>query len=204
MKMTNKLAVLLVAAFAAARGFSAPRVPQNHVPAVLGKDVRPIYPEAAKRANIALLNAPGAIPAAEWPLVSTYAASRLTLNIWTNETDKTVIRVYFLRGEPKEGILAAPGKWAKVDVAMVESDNPDVKTLRDRRAKLILRALAFACGGGQTMEPVCSMFYGAQSLKGMDRTNITLSPMCYFPMSEFLNRLDDSGELTTFAEPDGE
>ena len=33
------------------------------------------------------------------------------------------------------------------------------------------------------------MFYGAQTVEGMDKTNITLAPMCYFPMLEILRQI---------------
>ncbi len=49
-----------------------------------------------------------------------------------------------------------------------------------------MKGIATACGGGNTLESFCSMFYGAQTPEGMDRTNIAIAPMCYFPMLETL------------------
>lgn len=191
---------------AANLGAAAPRMSQNHVPASL-EGVRLFSPKAASRNHIALVNVGGAIPEEDWRLAATYAASRLQLNLWTNAiaasaTDRLLadpaavgrvlgnehakVGVFFERRGAGCGILAAPGAWCVVDVSSLTRDAPDKQTLRDRYAKMILKGLAAAAGGGATLEPFCSMFYGAQTLSGMDRTNIALAPMCYFPMIEIL------------------
>lgn len=192
------LATSVALVFSGVLALSAAPVKQ-HVPDKLD-GLRPFSPKAAEHNHIALINAPDAIPTSEWPLVSTYAASRVNLNIWTNDTPKAKVKVYFLRGEPKEGVVIAPGKWAKVDVSLIESDKPDAQTLRDRRAKLVLRTMTQACGGGATLERFCVMFYGANDLKGLDEANAVVSPMCYFPVIESLRRVGGD-EITVVAEP---
>lgn len=205
-----RVAVLAAALALAGVAVAAPRQSQNHVPASLA-DVRPFYAVAAKHPHIALVNVAGAIPEDAWRLAATYAASRLQINIWTNAIPASVtarlvddpaytaqavgnpnakIGVFFeRRGGKGCKSLSAPGAWAVLDVSAVEAGAPDPQTLRDRYAKLVLKGLAEAVGGGATLEPFCAMFYGSQSVEGMDKTNITLAPMCYFPMLEILRQI---------------
>lgn len=185
------------------------RMSQNHVPEQLD-GVREFYAGAAQRNHIVLVNVGGAVPDDLWRLATTYAASRLQLNVWTNAiaasamdllvkepgavgkvlgNEHAKVGVFFERREGGCEVLVAPGSWCVLNVAALETDRPDAQTLRDRMAKLVLRGMARAAGGGTTLEPFCSMFYGAQTLKGMDRTNIMLAPICYFPMLEILRRI---------------
>lgn len=197
------------------------RMSQNHVPETLN-GIREFHPEAAKRSHIALVNVGEAVPEDLWRLATTYAASRLQLNVWTNAiaasvTDRLVkepksvakilgnehamVGVFFEHREGGCDVLAAPGAWCVINVAAIEADKPDMQTLRDRMAKLVLRGLARVAGGGTTLEPFCSMFYGAQSLQGLDRTNIMLAPICYFPMLEILRGIGGN-EMVSPALPD--
>lgn len=212
MRSDVRLAASAFFALAAAAALAAPgRKSQNHVPAVLNDEIRPFYAVAATRPHIALVNVAGAIPEDVWKISATYAASRLQINLWTNAIPASVtarlvddpayvakavgnanakVGVFFeRRGGKGCKTLSAPGAWAVVDVSFVEEGEPDAQTLRDRYAKLILKGLAEAVGGGATLEPFCSMFYGAQTVEGMDKTNITLAPMCYFPMLEILRQI---------------
>lgn len=209
-KTNSRLAICAGAVFTAALAMAAPRKSQNHVPAVLDDEIRPFYAAAAATPHIALVNVAGAIPEEDWRLAATYAASRLQVNIWTNSipasvTDKLIadpayvakalgnenakVGVFFERRGKGCRLLSAPGAWAVVDVASLSEGSPDAQTLRDRYAKVILKGLAEAVGGGATLEPFCAMFYGSQDLEGMDSTNITLAPMCYFPMLEILRQI---------------
>ena len=180
---------------------------QNHVPAKLDESIRPFYPKAAKRAHIVLVNVDNAIPPDIWPLATTYAVSRLQINVWTNSIkgsvlDKLVVNpgytptavgntnsligVYFERRKGGCTILSAPACWSVINVAPYLADAKDPQQIRDRYGKLVMKGIATACGGGNTLEPFCSMFYGAQTPAGMDKANIAIAPMCYFPMLETL------------------
>src|SRR5574344_1194763 len=57
--------------------------PVQHVPARLDK-VRLIQPAAEKKNHLLIVNVDHAIPEDVWPIVVTYAVSRLQLNVWTN------------------------------------------------------------------------------------------------------------------------
>lgn len=205
---TLLIAALAAAAFAApAPNAAKPRASQNHVPAALDASIRPFFPRAAKRPHVALVNVGGAIPEDIWALATTYAVSRLQINVWTNSIPTSVldrlvadpgytktalcdtnalIGVYFERRPSGCTILASPASWSVVNVAPFLADATDPQQIRDRYAKLVMKGLATACGSGNTLEPFCSMFYGAQNPAGMDRTNIALVPMAYFPMLETL------------------
>ena len=78
----------------------------------------------------------------------------------------------------------------------IEEGAADAQTVRDRYAKLILKGLAYACGGGASLEPTCSLFYGSFTPKGMDGTGIMISPTTYFPMLEILRGIGGPEMLT--------
>ena len=193
------------------------RSSQNHVPKTL-VGVRAISPEAAKFNHIVLVNVAGAIPDEDWTLATTYAVSLLQINVWTNSISSSVadrlsgepsstaavlknakskIGVYF-ENKPDQAamVTAAPGFWCVVNIAALKKDSPSLQTYRDRVAKCVMKGLAAAAGGGATLEPFCSLFYGAQTLEGMDKTNIAISPMCYFPMLEILRGVGGSEMIT--------
>jgi len=194
-------------AFAAAACFAVPQMAQNHVPSALDESVRQFSPAAAEKPHLLLVNVGGAVPESDWSLASTYAASRLQLNVWTNSLPKisseqllkdaslteklflnpnSKVGVYFVNDKLGVPVVAAPGRWAVVNMAIASEGSPDVQTYRDRVAKLVLKGIAAASGGGATVEPRCSMFYGSNTVKGLDSVNIMLTPMCYFPMLEIL------------------
>lgn len=204
----NKQLVMVSCVCAALTTFAAGpmRMPQNHVPETL-EDVRLFCAAAIERPHLLLVNVGGAVDAQDWDLSATYAVSRLQLNVWTNSvpalakerlledaafTEKLFsdlnakIGVYFVNEPTSAPIIAAPGSWAIVNVAQAYSGSPSKQLLRDRLAKIVLKGIAAAGGGGHTVEPFCSMFYRSRSLQGLDGVNIMLSPMCYFPMLEVL------------------
>jgi hypothetical protein len=104
--------------------------------------------------------------------------------------------VFVERNERGYSFLNAQGSWSMVNLRGVERGNPDAATLRDRRAKMLLKGLAFACGGGATLEPKCSLYCGSFTLEGMDRTGVQISPMAYFPMLETLRAIGGAEVLS--------
>lgn len=189
----NKLVVLAALVSIAGTVTAA----QNHVPASFDGSFDTIRADARTRNHLLIVNVNKAIPDADWPLVVNYASSRIPVNVWTNSIDKlecgkfptfpkAVATVFVVDDAKGPAELAAPGKWSRVSVAALKDDSPDAQTLRDRYAKMVLRGMARACGSGTTIEPVCALFYGANTLKGLDKTNVTISPMAYFPMVEVL------------------
>ena len=203
-----KALLTIAAAACALAAFAAPEQAQNHVPAEFG-GFGTINPKATTRNHALVANVADAIPAADWPICVNYAASRIPLNIATNTVDaipdekvsgKAVVAVYIVDGKGDEPFLAAPCRWAVVDVAALKADNPSQSVLRDRYAKAILKGLALACGCGATIEPRCSLFHGSRTLEGMDKTNITISPMAYFPMVETLRALGGDEAVAAYAD----
>lgn len=213
--MANKVtaAVVFAAVMAGAQGANAPQ--KQHVPERLDK-VRLIHPAAADKNHILVVNVADAIPADTWGLVSTYATSRLQLNVWTNSastfdaaayaTDptrgrmefgqKAKICLFIVNSPTLAPFTGVPRLWCAANVGGLSSDGPDTQTLRDRYAKTILKGLAYACGSGATLESGCSLFYGSSSLGGMDRTGIMISPMAYFPMLEALREIGGTEMLS--------
>ena len=207
MKKTMLFSAVAVASLAA---FAAPRMNKNHVPEKIDESIRSFKPAAAERPHILLVNVGKAVPDEDWSLSATYAASRLQLNIWTNSIDvvsapglvedpslteklfmnpNAKVGVYFVNKKGASPVVASPGRWAVVNVAMASEGSPDKQTYRDRVAKIVLKGIAAASGGGATVEPMCSMFYRSNTLAGLDAVNIMLTPMCYFPMLEILREV---------------
>lgn len=185
---------------------------RNHVPEKF-EGFTPINPKAATRNHVLVANVAGAIPEKDWALCANYAASRIPINIFTNAvaavpakkvSGKAVVAVYVTDVKDAEPILAAPCKWSVVSVAGLKADNPSPSVLRDRYAKMILKGIAAACGSGATIEPLCSAFYGSRTLEGMDKTNITISPMAYFPMVETLRALGGDEAVSTVGDEEAE
>ena len=180
----------------------------DHVPADFSKmkGVRVITTRARDKSHVAFVNVGNAIPEKDWALVSAYAAGRLQINIWTNTIasadldtlvkkpdavqmlcgPKAKVAVFVVNDETGPAFLAAQGKWSRVNVRSLKKDNPDPQTLRDRYAKILLKGLAQAGGAGVSLQRNCSLFYDSFTLKGMDKTGITICPMSYFPMLETL------------------
>ncbi len=205
------VATICLGAMASVVAAAQPKVRvRNHVPEKLDESIRPFYPQAAKRPHVLLVNVDGAIPADIWSLATTYAVSRLQINVWTNSIGKSVlsrlidspactreivgnpnslIGVYFERRDSGCKLLSEPGCWSVVNVGPYLAGATDPQQVRDRYAKLVLKGIAKACGGGNTLESFWSLFYGAQTPEGMDRTNIAIAPMCYFPMLETLRSI---------------
>ena len=198
---------LAVAAAAAAVCASAV---QNHVPEKFDSTFSTIKAGAASRNHVLVVNVGGAVSPEDWPLVVNYAASRIPISIWTNSLPaspvqdllagrtslkdatgdgRAVVAVFVERMPSGASVLSVPCSFSRVDVAWLESGSPSRGLLRDRQAKMILKGIAGACGAGATIEPMCSLFYASRTLAGMDRTNITISPMAYFPMVEVLRAL---------------
>ena len=190
---------------------------QNHVPEKFDGSFAPIWPEAAQRNHVLVVNVGEAIPDSDCPLVVNYAASRMPINIWTNsipvsvadvllsdpaklpslvKDEKAVVAVFVEKLSAGASVISVPSSFSRVDVNWLESDSPSKSVLRDRQAKMILKGIALACGCGATIEPKCSLFYGSRTLAGLDMTNITVSPMAYFPMAEILRSLGGDEAVT--------
>ena len=189
----------VVAFLAVAQTLGAWAIPMNHVPET-AEGLRPIV-AAAKEANHLLVANAGGIPAEDWPVVSTYALSRICLNTWTNSVEaawldglmsstnavaarfgkmaKVGVFVCARPGAPRE--VACAGAWCVVNVWGYADDSPSRQTLRDRWAKAILRGVARAGGAMETANPECSFYSGVHVPADMDKTRIMLVPEAYFP-----------------------
>lgn len=195
-------------------GAPAVRV-QQHVPERLDT-VRLIDPAAAKKNHILIVNVDNAIPKDMWANVVTYATSRLQLNVWTNAVadvdlpgfvfepgrvqktygEKAKVGLFVVNKPKLTQFVGAPGYWYATNVRGLDADNPDAQTLRDRYAKMLLKGLAYACGGGASLDSACSLFYGSFTTSGMDKTGIMISPTTYFPMLEILRDIGGNEILT--------
>lgn len=211
----KKTLTLAMSAATALSLFSAVQMKQQHVPERLDQ-IRLIHPAAAKKNHILIANVGNAVPTGTWDVAVTYAVSRLQLNVWTNSVARFDGREFFAEptkvqrdfgekakvglfivnqpGQPR--FFGAPGFWYAANACGIEEGAADAQTVRDRYAKLILKGLAYACGGGASLEPTCSLFYGSFTPKGMDGTGIMISPTTYFPMLEILRGIGGPEMLT--------
>ena len=214
----KKQIVIGISAAMALGAFAAPQKKQ-HVPDRLDQ-VRLIHPAAANKNHILAVNVGDAIPAGTWGDVVTYAVSRLQLNVWTNSVaafdaaefvadpakvqkdfgGKAKVGLFFVNQPGKPRFIGAPGFWYAVNTCGVEAGAPDAQTIRDRYAKLILKGLAYACGGGASLDPKCSLFYASFTPEGMDGTGIMISPSTYFPMVEVLRGIGGTEMLSPAVE----
>ena len=210
-----KVTMLIISAAMTATLFAAKPVKKHHVPERLDQ-IRLIHPAAANRNHILVANVGNAIPAETWGKVVTYAVSRLQLNVWTNSVaafdakeflaDPTKVQKdfgakakvgLFIVNEPNQArFYGAPGCWYAANVNGLDKGVSDAQTIKDRYAKLILKGLAYACGGGASLDSQCSLFYGSVTPKGMDDTGIMISPTTYFPMLEILRSIGGDEMLT--------
>jgi hypothetical protein len=208
-----KLKIAFAACAASIAAMAA--IVKNHVPETMD-GVRPIYAKATTKNHVVIVNVNHAVPDAIWPLAVNYAASKLQLNIATNILEKSIVPelvkdtkalqrtfgekaivgVFIENNAQGPAFLTAQGAWAMVNVRSLTRDKPDAQTLRDRYAKMILKGLGHACGGGASLDSSCALFYGSFSLQGMDRTAITICPQTYFPMLENLRAIG-GGDITS-------
>lgn len=191
---------------------------QNHVPYSLTGE-RLIHPKTFTRNHVIIVNVDDAIPPKMWPNVVTYAASRVNINIWTNSLpasivsacvaeplafrknfgEKARVAVFIEKGTDGQAFcMGAPGYWSRIYVNDLQKGTPSEQTLMDRYAKAILRGLAYASGGGATIERLCSLYGAAQTPEQMDKTNIAISPMAYFPMTDVLGAIGGEEILNPF------
>lgn len=205
----NKSTVCGIAAGLAGVALAA-QVPQlNHVPEKLSEDIRLISPKAAERNHVLIVNVGNAIAEKDFPTIVTYALSRICVNAWTNSIPEscwrnfvdepenvakrfgshTTVAVFLERNERGLSFVNAPGHWSMVNLRGLDKDNPPPQVLRDRQAKMILKGIAHACGAGASVDDLCALNYNSFSLKGMDKTDIRISAMTYFPMLSTLQLL---------------
>ena len=163
---------------------------KNHVPETMD-GVRPIYAKATTKNHVVIVNVNHAVPDAIWPLAVNYAASKLQLNIATNILDKSIVPELV---KDTKALQRTFGEKAIVGVFI--ENNAQGPAFLDRYAKMILKGLGHACGGGASLDSSCALFYGSFSLQGMDRTAITICPQTYFPMLENLRAIG-GGDITS-------
>ncbi len=179
-------------------------------------NARSFRPEAGAKPHVLFVNVGGALSDADFADVSEYAASRVQINIWTNSISASMVRdliddpaaltnhfgpncctaVFIEHNEKGYSFLNAQGNWSMVNLRGIDRDAPSAPVLRDRRAKMLLKGLAYACGGGSSLEAKCSLFYGSFTLEGMDKTGVQISPTSYFPMLETLRAIGGSDILS--------
>lgn len=96
------------------------------------------------------------------------------------------LAVFVIDDDTMPEVLSSPHNWAVANIAPLDADHPDAVKLEMRRAKVLLRALAYAAGSGGTLETRCLMSKESQSLTGLDAAPFAISPMAWLPMLEFL------------------
>lgn len=176
-----------------------------------------IKASAEKKGHVLFVNVGKAVRAKDWSLATSYVGGLFQVNLWTNQVDKidigeltkgkspfggkSKVCVYLVNDPNALPYLAAPGKWSVVNVAPFLKDVTDTQTYRDRAAKMLLKGLAYAAGCGASMEGRCSLAVSGFDAEGIDKTNITISPMTYFPMLEMLRKVGGD-EILDAGEPE--
>ena len=210
MKKLVFAAVVLLGLVAQATEYHVPEVPKGRYT---------IKASAAKKGHVLFVNVGQAISAKDWTLATSYVGGLFQVNLWTNQIDKIDVGellkgkcpfggkskvCVFLVNDPNAlTYLASPGKWSVINVAPFLKGVADKQTYRDRTAKLLLKGLAYAAGCGASMEGRCALSVGGFDAEGIDKTNITITPMTYFPMLEMLRKVGGD-ELLDVCEPEEE
>ena len=166
--------------------------------------------ETEGRCAAVFVNVGGAMPPQKlWEVASRVSAS-LGVRIDTNAVERTALAglmdgtgaplkrtgkdravyVFFRNSPGAPSVVASPRRWAVVNTAPLGADKPAPPLLGERMAKVALRGLAYASGGGATMEKNCLMSPACDTLEGLDAAPFAISPMAYIPMLEFLNPAD--------------
>lgn len=104
--------------------------------------------------------------------------------------DRKIV-VYYVNTPDFPPQITVPGRFAVVNVRGLNKD-ADEKLYWQRILKMTLKGVALACGFGANQDVGrCVMSAGSfDSLKGIDSTSASYSPFCYFPLMEYLRRLD--------------
>lgn len=215
---------LMMSALTVVAGVGLAVAAPKGVPETL-EGVRTIVPDAGTRNHVLIANVNKAVPDEDWRLIVNCAASRINVNIWTNDLasidcralvtnpasvkmlakdPKAVTVVFICDGGDVPDLLSVPRSFSCVNLAWLKADKPSRQVYRDRVAKQVLRGIAGACGSGATVEPRCSLFYAANTLAGLDKVNICISPMAYYPMVEILRQIGGSEAVTPVPEKDEE
>lgn len=167
-------------------------------------------PDGAQAANhVVVVNVGNAVGSKVFREAATYALSKVGVNAWTNSTtafraerlvkdptllhrtfgEKAKVGVFLERAGTAPRFLSVPGVWCRVNVDGLGDGAEDGQIFKDRVAKMILKGLAHAAGCGAALDARCSMYYGGNTLDGLDKVGIRLSPGVYFPMLEQLKHV---------------
>ncbi len=180
------------------------------------EQVYPIAAGAAKRNHVLVVNVGGALSDEAFSKAVERAASVVTVNVWTSSIPKSVVSrlaegstdiktlfgdkakvaVFVENNDKGPSFLHYPAHWGMVNLYGLDKDRPNAETLAMRQAKMILKGLAYAGGGGATLEKVCAMNCQSFTLAGMDKTLLVVSPMSYFPMLETLRAVGGTEIVT--------
>lgn len=186
------------------------KVRVNHVPET-AKGLQPISDLAKKYRHIELVNVNNAVPAADWDVITRYVAEAMPMNFYTNTLDKSItmdlitgkiqqhekvlgekakVAVFIEKdGSGRPSFLASAGRWSSVDITKAVSSAPDAQTVKDRIAKYLMRGIAYAIGGGASMEGNSTLSGRVVSLEQLDQTPIVCPPMSLFPLVEAVDAL---------------
>jgi hypothetical protein len=167
--------------------------------------------DGAKSVNhIQLVNVGEAVAEEDWDIIVRYVAKTMPLNFWTNSIQTTIIGELISGNKRQEEILgkhasiavfvektnsrrpsflSSPGRWASVDISKPIASATDKQNKNDRIAKYLIKAIAYAIGGGVSMESNSTLSGRVVSLAQLDQTPISVPPMSLFPLVEAANAL---------------
>ena len=198
-------------------GLTAPAAEDklHHVPDNLN-DIRLLCPAAAARNHILVANVGGAVDEKDFGFLVTVVAGRLQLNVWTNSIpsspvasllgdpsvisrdfgDKAKVVVFLEETGDADPYLVSPGRWCRVNLKGLKAGAADRQVILDRQAKAIMRGVAYACGGGATLDGRSVTHSSAFTKDGFDKVGITVTPDSFFPMLEVLRVVGGSEMLS--------
>lgn len=121
---------------------------------------------------------------------------RKALNVGSPSTKLTV---FVCRDPSLASFLAAPGRWAMVNLHGLDRNTPEAELYRRRLRQMMLKGLGLAAGVGGNGDSRCVMYYKSFTLSGIDQTSVSYSPFAGSPLQSLLV---DIGSEAIFAVPE--
>lgn len=178
-------------------------------------ELKPIDPRVEACQHIRFVNVGNAVPKRDFDAAISFFTKRLKLNFWGSETKdspvssllkdaaayekllgkKAAVAVFVEDSDEPNAYLSVPGTWCRVNIRHLRADKPDEQTLRDRTAKAMLRAMAYAAGAGAALDSRGVTSINVHTLKDLDRAVISITPDTYMPLTENLRTMGAMGVM---------
>jgi hypothetical protein len=102
------------------------------------------------------------------------------------QESRAVLSVYIVNDPEGDDRLACPGRWALMNVRSLGLDADDAEIRQARTTKVVMKAVALACGLGGNPDPRCVLYYKSFSRDGLDGTSASYGPYAHSVLMDTL------------------